>query len=389
MTHKSFNNPLKNNTLVGRTQIAEPVGEQLMQLGISSHFIYSYINFFKLVVFPNKWKLQNPSLPLFPPCQASSCDPSSPSDGSPCACSQGPWPLPFSCSSPGTREETCNDSRQIQKRFQKEYTSCETAKHENVPNVTTFLPKLVDSNYTYQKRHEFQVSNKNLGASSHNASHTTMNMEVSSQCQFWSLEILPPNQLFAKIKHISSCLLWVYCFCKRITLRLRSLQLWQNTFIKVLAVFGFRSNSVSDSACRILHLQSTKKWIPPCSSSPISSLLRQSPATGHLFGWFFLRPWNLRGVKEAGNPPKTKGGESIVGFFGVSCLHKLKSPEFFSPAQVNPEWRFSHRRVGIHPWRWTDLQKNMALLETPWQGWTIIQRFILLLFIGDTYWMAW
>lgn len=126
--HKSFNNPLESNTLVGRTQIAEP-GKNwncwtrwwTIDANLESQVtLFNPINFFKPVVFPNKWKLQNPSLPLFPPCQASSCDPSSPSDGSPCACSQGPWPLPFSCSSPGTREETCNDSRQIQKRFQKE-----------------------------------------------------------------------------------------------------------------------------------------------------------------------------------------------------------------------------------------------------------------------------
>ena len=32
MTHKSFDNPLENNTRVGRTEIAEPVGEQLMRI---------------------------------------------------------------------------------------------------------------------------------------------------------------------------------------------------------------------------------------------------------------------------------------------------------------------------------------------------------------------
>lgn len=161
------------------------------------------------MVFPNKWKLQNPSLPLFPPCQASSCDPSSPSDGSPCACSPGPWPLPFSCSSPGTREETCNDSRQIQKRFQKEYTSCETAKHENVPNVTTFLLMLVDSNYIHTKKgmnFKFPIKIWELPATRAAIPLWIWRFQIC-QCQFWSLEILPPNQLFAKIKHISSCLL--------------------------------------------------------------------------------------------------------------------------------------------------------------------------------------
>jgi len=34
----------------------------------------------------------------------------------------------------------------FRKDSRKKNTSCETAKHENVPNVTTFLPKLVDSN---------------------------------------------------------------------------------------------------------------------------------------------------------------------------------------------------------------------------------------------------
>ena len=333
---------------------------------------------------------KTPSLPPFPPCQASSCDPSSPSDGSPCACSQGPWPLPFSCSSPGTREETCNDSRQIQKRFQKEYTSCETAKHENVPNVTTFLLMLVDSNYihTYQKRHEFQVSNKNLGASSHKGSHTTMNMEVSNM----SMSILivgdtttkstfRTNKAYFIMLVVSSLFLQKDHPKVAITSALTKLR-----FIKVLAVFGFRSNLVSDSACRILHLQSTKKWIPPFSSSPISSLLRQSPVwQGICLAGFFCK-WNLRGVKEAGNPPKTKGGIFFVFFWGqlpsqtqiarvfFTCSGEPRMA-IFSPKGGNPPLKMDS---GLKLW------KNLLILMAWWklkrQGWTIIQRFILLPF---------
>lgn len=90
--------------------------------------------------------------------------------------------------------------------------------------------------------------------------------------------------------------------------------------IKVLAVFGFRSNLVSHSACRILHLQSTKKWIPPCSSSPISSLLRQSPATGHLFGRFFLQ------VKPARRKGGRKSSQSKFGHQSWVFCGQLASP---------------------------------------------------------------